>query len=296
MKTKNYQFIKRPILVRNTQWILRIMLLVCLVLVLGGCAADGSDTASNAAQNSAQGEAPVEEEPVEQTLKVFAASSLTDAFTEIGQKFEATNRGVRVLLNFASSSQLAAQLVENVDADVFASANEKQMQVVVDSGRITTTPSIFTTNRLTIIVPSDNPAGIQSPADLANPGIALVLAAPEVPVRGYSDQVIAMLGDETYQAAVYANLISEEANVRQVVAKVALGEADAGMVYTSDITPDVADKLLVISIPQEFNVVAQYPIAVLDSGNVELAQRFINYVLNDEGQAVMKTWGFGLTE
>lgn len=231
----------------------------------------------------------------ERTLTVFAASSLTDAFTKIGAAFEAANPGVTVAYHFASSSQLAAQLVENVDADVYASANATQMQNVVDAGRITGPPYIFTTNRLTICVPADNPAGLESPFDLAAPGIGLVLAAPEVPVRNYSDQVIAALGDQQFQDTVYANLVSEEANVRQVVTKVALGEADAGMVYVSDITQDVSDNLVTIPIPEEVNVIAQYPIATLDNGDAELGQAFIDFVISDKGQAILHTRGFGVT-
>jgi molybdate transport system substrate-binding protein len=227
-------------------------------------------------------------------IVVFAASSLTDAFNEIAVEFAADHPGVQVLLNYASSSDLATQLAEGALADVFASANNTQMTVAADAGRLASEPVTFLTNRLAIIVPADNPAGIESPADLANEGVTLILAAPGVPVRVYSDQGIALLGDADYQAAVYANLVSEELNVRQVASKIALGEADAGMVYTSDVTPDIADQVLVIDIPDEQNALASYPIAVVEGApSGSLAQQFIDFVLGAEGQAILAKWGFG---
>ncbi len=229
-----------------------------------------------------------------QELVVFAAASLTDAFGEIGTSFEAAHPGAEVLFNFAGSSSLVTQLTEGAPADVFASANEKQMQVAVDAGRIAGDPALFLTNRLTIIVPADNPAGLQSPQDLADPGLRLVLAAPGVPVRDYSEQSIALLGDQSFQEAVYANVASEEPDVRQVATKVALGEADAGIVYTSDVTPDIADQVLQIPIPDEQNVVARYPIAVVEDAPEEvLARQFVDFVLSPEGQSILQKWGFG---
>jgi molybdate transport system substrate-binding protein len=228
------------------------------------------------------------------TLTVFAASSLSDAIEALAEGFQADHPDVEILRHYASSSQLAAQLIEGAQADIFASANEIQMDHVVSAGLVAGSPSNFANNWLTVIVPADNPAGIESPYDLAKPGISLVLAAPDTPIRVYSDQVIGMLGDESFQAAVYANLVSEEANVRQVAAKVALGEADAGIVYISDVTPDVANDILQISIPGIFNIIAVYPVASLDVGeNVELANQFIGFMLSPEGQAILSEWGFG---
>ncbi|MEX1071057.1 MAG: molybdate ABC transporter substrate-binding protein [Anaerolineales bacterium] len=229
-----------------------------------------------------------------QEVIVFAAASLMDAFDEIATEFGAAHPGVDVLVNYASSSELATQLIEGAAADVFASANQSQMQIAADAGRISGLPVVFVTNRLTIIVPADNPAGILSPAGLANEGVQFVLAAPGVPVRDYSDQSIALLGDAELQAAVYANVVSEEPNVRQVTTKVSLGEADAGIVYASDVTPDIADLVLQIEIPDEQNVLAAYPIAMVsDAPSGTLAQEFIDFVLSVEGQAILQSWGFG---
>ncbi|WP_420632023.1 molybdate ABC transporter substrate-binding protein [Candidatus Leptofilum sp.] len=226
-------------------------------------------------------------------ITVFAAASLTDAFNELAETFEAQHDGVRILLNFAGSSQLAAQLREGAVADLFASANPAQMQTAVEAGRIAAgSETLFVANQLTLIVPVDNPAGIVALEDLAQPGVQLILAVEGVPVRQYSDEIIASLPAEL-QPKIYANLVSEEDNVRQIVAKIALGEADAGLVYTSDVTPDIASQVQQIPISAAQNVVASYLIAPLaDAPSPELAQAFIVFVLSDEGQAILGKWGF----
>ncbi len=233
-----------------------------------------------------------------QTLTVFAASSLTDAFAEIGEGFKSAHRGVNVVFNFGSSATLATQLAEGAPADIFASANAKQMAFAIDARRIAGEPRTFAKNRLVLILPADNPAKIESLHDLAKAGIKLVVAAPRVPVRDYTDAMIEkLLADpnygEAYKAAFYGNIVSEEDNVRQVAAKVALGEADAGLVYHSDVTPDIADQVKTIQIPDAINTLAAYPIAVTDTaGNPELAGEFIAYVLSHEGQNILAKWGF----
>jgi molybdate transport system substrate-binding protein len=233
-----------------------------------------------------------------QTLTVFAASSLTDAFEEIGAAFEDENAGVDVVFNFASSSDLATQLAEGAPADVFASANNTQMNVARDAERIAGSPRTFVKNRLVLVVPADNPAGITTLRDLANEGVQLVIAAPDVPVRTYTDTMLTRLAadpayGEAYSAAVMANVVSEEQNVRQVSAKVALGEADAGIVYVSDVTPDISDEVIAIPIPDYLNTIATYPIAVTnDSANPELAQAFVDYVRSDAGQDTLVNWNF----
>jgi molybdate transport system substrate-binding protein len=241
----------------------------------------------------------VTETPEPRELVVFAASSLTDAFTEAVETFEAANPGVTVTFSFASSSDLATQLSEGAPADVFASANARQMQVAADGGRIAGAPVNFLTNRLAIIVPSGNPAGVESLADLKKEGLRLVLAAPDVPIRGFAEQVLDKAAADhafgaTFKEDVLAQLVSEEANVRQVVAKVSLGEADAGIVYISDVTPDLASSIVAITIPAELNVLAVYPIAVTnDSKQAELAQAFVDFILSEDGQAILNKWGFG---
>ncbi len=236
-------------------------------------------------------------EPV--TLNVFAAASLTDAFGEIKANFETANPEVTVAYNFAGSNTLAQQLGEGAPADVFASANKTQMTVAIDAGRIVTgTTQIFVRNRLVVIVPKDNPAGLETLQDLAKPGLKLILAAKDVPVGQYSlDFLDKAVTDATFGAGfkddVLANVVSYEDNVRSVLTKVALGEGDAGIVYTSDISGDAAAAVVSVEIPDELNTIAQYPIgAVQDSANLAVAQAFVDYVLSPEGQAILERYGF----
>jgi molybdate transport system substrate-binding protein len=232
-----------------------------------------------------------------QVVTVFAAASLTSAFEQIALDFEAAYPGVDVVFSFAGSSALATQISEGAPADVFASADMRQMQAAADSGRITAAPVIFAHNRLAIITPADNPAGISTFRDLAAPGLRLVLAAPGVPVRVYTDEMLARASamrqiGPAFSEAVLANVVSEEDNVRQVAVKVQLGEADAGVVYTSDAALEPA-LLRLIAIPRMINPRASYPIAPLaDSAQPELAAAFIAAVLSAQGQAVLAGFGF----
>jgi molybdate transport system substrate-binding protein len=234
----------------------------------------------------------------QQTLLVFAASSLTDAFEEIATEFQAQAPNVEILFNFASSADLATQLAEGAPADVFASANNSQMNNARDAGRIAGSPRTFVKNRLVLIVPADNPANITSLQDLDNEGVQVILAAEGVPVRDYTNTMLERLASdpaygETYRTGVLANLVSEEENVRQVAAKIALGEADAGIVYVSDVTPDISDSLIAIGIPDTLNTIATYPIAITnDSAQAELAQAFVDFVLSDAGQDILVSWNF----
>lgn len=234
--------------------------------------------------------------PPAQTLTVFAAASLTDAFTELGQTFEAQHPGAIVTFNFGGSPSLRTQLEQGAVADVFASANQKEMNTAIASALVVSgTDKMFLTNQLVVILPANNPGQVQALADLTRPGLKLVLAAEEVPVGQYARQVLdnlAVMYGADFKTAVLANLVSNEDNVRQVVAKVQLGEADLGMVYTSDVV--AAPELKTIAIPAEANVIARYPIAVLKAApNAALADEFVAYVLSAEGQAILKEWGFG---
>jgi molybdate transport system substrate-binding protein len=234
----------------------------------------------------------------QQSLLVFAASSLTDAFEELATEFQIQHPNVEILFNFASSADLATQLAEGAPADVFASANNSQMNNARDAGRITGRPRTFVKNRLVLIVPADNPANITSLQDLDNEGVQVILAAEGVPVRDYTNTMLDRLASdpaygETYRTAVLANVVSEEENVRQVAAKIALGEADAGIVYVSDVTPDISDSLIAIGIPDTLNTIATYPIAITnDSAQAELAQAFVDFVLSDAGQDILVSWNF----
>ena len=233
--------------------------------------------------------------PEARTLTVFAAASLTDAFTEIGKNFEAANPGVTATFNFAGSQALRTQIEEGAPADVFASASGKEMDTLVTGKFVADgTSQVFLNNKLVVILPADDPAGLEKLEDLANPGIKLVLAAEEVPVGNYARQALDLMNGSfgaDFKDKVLANVISNEDNVKQVVAKVQLGEADAGIVYTSDAV--AAPDLKTIEIPVELNVIAKYPIAPLAaSTDPELAQAFVDYVLSPEGQAILQKWGF----
>ncbi len=228
-------------------------------------------------------------------LTVFAAASLTDAFTEIGENFQKANPNVTVSFNFAGSQALRTQIEEGAPADVFASASGKEMDALITDSFVTKESShIFLHNKLVVILPADNPAGIDSLEDLANPRLKIVLAAEEVPVGNYSRQALDLMNASfgtDFKDKVLANVVSYEDNVRQVVAKIQLGEADAGIVYTSDAV--TAPELQTIEIPNELNVIAKYPIALLvESANGELAQAFVNYVFSEEGLAIFQKWGF----
>jgi molybdate transport system substrate-binding protein len=237
--------------------------------------------------------------PNRATLVVLAAASTTEPFQEIGLLFEAAHPEVRVSFNFAGSQQLAQQLANGSPADVFASANHRQMDVAVETGRIDAGQSVqFAGNRLVVIVPKHNPAGILSLQDLAKPGIKLILAAKEVPVGQYSltfleNATLDVQFSREFQDQVLQNVVSFEDNVKTVLTKVVLGEADAGIVYSSDISPEAAEDVAKIEIPDHLNVIASYPIAIVaDSRNPDLAQAFIEMILSPEGQQILSSYGF----
>ena len=229
----------------------------------------------------------------------MAAASLTEAFQELATQFEAQNSGITVTFNFAGSQQLAQQLAEGAPTDVFASANPKQMETVVDASRVDAAAiQTFAHNRLVVIYPEEYPVGLDGLEDLARPGLKLVMAAKEVPVGEYSLEFLEKAGQEpalgpSFQQAVLKNIVSYEENVKAVLNKVALGEADAGIVYKSDVSGEVAGKIGQIMIPDELNVIASYPIAVLkDSQHAAQAQAFVDFVLSPTGQEILAKYGF----
>ncbi len=231
-------------------------------------------------------------------LIVFAAASLTDAFGTIGEQFEAAT-GASVTFNFAGSPQLAQQIVQGAPADVFASANVKQMEVMIEAGEVQPgSDRVFARNRLVVIYPHDNPAELSALQDLARPGIRLVLAAQEVPAGQYALDFLDQASqdaafDPTFGDDVLKNVVSYEENVRAVQSKVTLGEADAGIVYRSDVTRDAVERVGQIDIPGRLNTLAAYPIAPLEEArNAELAQQFVDYVLSPEAQAILEDYRF----
>jgi molybdate transport system substrate-binding protein len=233
------------------------------------------------------------------TLTVLAAASLTESFTELGKLFETQNPGVTVTFNFAGSQQLAQQLGEGADADVFASASKKYMDAAIESKSVIADDAkTFAKNRLVVIFPKDNPAGLMELKDLTKTGVKLDLADKVVPVGQYSldflDKAVKDPGfGPQFKDNVIKNVVSYEDNVKTVLNKIVLGEADAGIVYITDITPEAAKKVGTIEIPDSLNTIASYPIApISDSKNPELAKAFVALILSPDGQAIMAKYGF----
>jgi molybdate transport system substrate-binding protein len=231
------------------------------------------------------------------TLTVYAAASLTEAFGELGRQLKRSHPGLVVRFNFAGSQQLASQLDAGATADVFASADQRWMTLAQEKGLTRGDASVFARNRLVVIVPHGNPAGIGRLHDLARPGTKIVMAAEAVPAGKYSREVIQRLAGAPgypadYDRHVLANVVSQEENVKAVVAKVQLGEADAGFVYRSDVTPAVDRQVRTLDIPDRYNVIAAYPIAIVRSAeNPEAARQFIDLVLSTAGQQVLTRHG-----
>lgn len=232
------------------------------------------------------------------SLTVFAAASLTNAFDDIGATLEGANPGLDITFNYAGSQALVTQLTEGAEADVFASANTTQMTNAQEAGLIAGDPERFAGNRLALVVPEDNPGGITGLADLSADGVSIVLANPDVPVGQYARQALCLAGQDTatygdgYVDAVAGNVVSEEEDVRDVLTRIQLGEADAGIVYVSDFVGTEGGGVTLIDIPDAVNVVASYPIAAVEGGDAELASAFISYVLGPDGQAVLEDYGF----
>ena len=270
---------------------LAVLSVAVALAVLVGCGWPGRGTpAAPAAERAAPAARGV-------ALTVFAAASLTEAFREIGAVFEA-NTGIPVTFNFGASSQLRTQLEQGARADVFASADQAQMDRARQAGLIAGPDVPFLTNRLVVITPAGNPAGIRGPADLARPGVRVVTAGPEVPIGAYTQAMFERMSrldayGPDFVDRANANVVSREPNVRQVVAKIQLGEGDAAVVYLSDVTPNAVPDLRTFAIPDELNTIAAYPIApVAGAPQAELGAGFIALVLSPIGQGILQSWSF----
>jgi molybdate transport system substrate-binding protein len=233
-------------------------------LLLPGCGSDTPDTSAE--------------------LTILAASSLTEAFTALDQEYSAANPDADLTFTYASSSDLARQIIEGVPAGVYASADLGNMTKVTDAGLVDGDPVVFATNRAEIIVTPGNPLGIAGVEDLASDDLVVVVCAPEVPCGTYADEVFD-------NAGVEVTADSFEENVKAVVTKVTLGEADAGIVYATDVIA-AGPAATGVMIPDDINVVAEYPIATIgDTGSA--AQDFVDFVLSPKGQAILAGFGFG---
>jgi molybdate transport system substrate-binding protein len=287
------QYIDYSILDYRRGMRLRALLLgpaaLALAASLATCGDDdggsGTATTTTAAATGTRPASPTSAAKATGDLTVFAAASLTDAFDDIGKSFEADNPGAEVTFNFAASSALVSQVNEGAPVDVYASADEANMHKLTDAGNNGAAPVAFAKNKLTVIVAKGNPKRIASVNDLTDPDLIVVTAAPQVPIGAYAQQVFT-------KAGITVTPKSLEADVKAVVTKVTSGEADAGIVYTTDVKA-AGDKAEAVAIPDDLNVIATYPIAVTKaSSNAAAARAFITYVTGSKGQATLAEYGF----
>lgn len=250
------------------------VLLLAVALLAAACGGNGNNSSSGGSGSAS---------PTE--IKVFAAASLTAAFNKIGQDWTAANPGAKVTFNFAGSQALATQIQQGAPADVFASADTKNMDKAVAAKAVSGTPVNFASNTLTIAVPPDNPAGVHSLRDLAKQGTKVVVCAPEVPCGSAAQKV-------EQSSGVTIKPVSEEQAVTDVLTKVESGEADAGLVYVTDVRA-AAGKVKGVPFPESSSAVNTYPIAALgDSKHAKLAQAFVKLVTGSTGQSVLAAAGF----
>ena len=264
-------------------WLTTISLVLLAAIIVAGCTTE---------------QAQPEEK---RELTVFAAASLTGTLTEMAKDYETSHPGVTIVTNFDGSQALRTQIEQGATADVFLSANTKQLYALRDQGLMENSSiGLFAKNKLAVITPASNPGNITTLDDLARPGTRLVIGTKDVPVGDYARQILKKMANDTaygpsYNASVLSNVISEETTVTGVVTQVQLGEADAGIVYESDIPPENRNKFTVIAIPDTFNVIAEYPAGVVAaSQHKEEAAAFLAYLNGELGRATLAKYGFAL--
>ena len=252
-----------------------------LCLALGVAAACGGDDDSDAAASGTT----VAESHLDGSITVFAAASLTDAFSEAAEDFMAANPDVTVELNLAASSALREQILAGAPSDVFASANSSNMDQVVEGGAVEGDPRPFAANVLEIAVPAGNPGDVDGLDDFGDADLLVGLCAAEVPCGQFGREALARAGVTPAQD-------TDEPDVRSLLTKVEAGDLDAGIVYHTDVLA-AGDAVEGVAIPEDQNVVAEYPIAALSaSGEAEIAAAFVEFVLSDEGQDILASYGF----
>lgn len=247
----------------------RVFLVAVVAALLSACGSSGSPSTSS----------------LSGTASVFAAASLTASFNAIGTAFQAAHPGVTIKFNFGGTPTLVTQIEQGASADVLASADTTNMDKLKTDGFTAGTPQVFAHNKLEIVVAAGNPKGITGLADLTKPGVIYITEAPTVPAGKYALQILA-------NANVKVTPKSLETDVKSVVSKIELGEADAGIVYVTDVTA-AGNKVAGVPIPDSVNVIATYPIvAVKGTKNADIANAFIAYVLSADGQATLQSFGF----
>jgi molybdate transport system substrate-binding protein len=266
-----------------------------LLLVLAACSSGGAASSAPAATATAASPTPAPSAaPVE--LTIYAAASLKGALEKAKASYETANPGTSLTLSTDSSSALETQIEQGAPADVFLSADTANPKKLVDKGLAEGAAVPFAGNKLTIIVPTSNPAGITSPADLAKAGVKVIAAGDEVPITRYATQLVDNLAREagypaTFAAAYAANVASKEDNVKAVVAKIELGEGDAGIVYVTD--AKASTKVTTLDVPEAANVPATYDgVVVKASSNAAAAGAFLDWFAGPDGQAILGGLGF----
>lgn len=231
------------------------------------------------------------------SLVVFAGASLTEPFQAIATTYHATHSHVTITYNFAAGPALLQQLSSGASADVLALADPMMMKKAQDAGLVNTAQT-FAKDTLVVILPSSNPAKITSLKDLAKHGVKISVENPNVPAGMATRKVLANMAESpaygtSYQSAVNKNIVSQEETVKGVVQKVQLGEVDAGFALQSDVTAAVVSRVNVLAIPETFNVVLQFPVAVVkQTAHVTEAQAFVQYLLSQEGQTILTNYKF----
>jgi molybdate transport system substrate-binding protein len=266
----------------TTSLLLAAGIMILALLLVAGCTSAGSAPA-----------------PEKKELTVFAAASLTGAMTDIAKAYEAVHPDTKIVLNFDGSQALRTQIEQGAHADLFLSANTRHMMALQGEGLIVNdSVKVFLKNRLALIIPKDNRANISGLSDLATPGIRLVMGTKEVPFGDYTRQALGKMANDSaygpaYRDAVMRNVISEEPAVTSLVEKLHLGEADAAIGYASDVSEEGRAYMTMIAIPDQYNVVAMYPLGIVQESKVkDQAAAFAQFITSTEGNAILTRYGF----
>ena len=271
--------------------------LAALAIVLAACSSSGSSATPSSASVASASTAPVSSPSAAATaLTIYGAASLKGALDKADAAYEAAHPGTTLTISTDSSAALETQIEQGAPADVFLSADTTNPKKLVNKGLAAGDPVTFAGNKLTIVVPSAGPAGIASPADLAKPGVKVIAAGDAVPITKYATQLVANLAKEAgypadFAAAYAANIASKEDNVKALIAKVELGEGDAGIVYVTD--AKASSKVKAIDVPESANVPATYDgVVVKASKYADAAKAFLDWFAGPDGQAILASFGF----
>ncbi len=266
-----------------------VFLAVAITALVAGCSGSSAPT-------TAPSTAPAQSTGAAADLQVYAAASLKAALAKAADAYAVANPGTKLTVSTDSSAALETKIEQGAPADVFLSADTSNPQKLVDGGFASGDPVVFAGNLLTVIVPQGNPAGIQTPADLAKPGLKIIAAGDKVPITKYATQLVANLAKVAgypsgFEAAYGANVASKEDNVAGIVGKIELGEGDAGIVYVTDAKGK--DKVEVVAVPDGANVPATYGgVVVKASPSQDAAKAFLDWLAGPEGRAVLAEFGF----